>query len=204
MDNKAKINSSKEGVKSQREVLLKITFLNIGLSVMLFIGGIVADSSGLLANALDNGSDAVTYAISYYAATRSQKWKAVAAMITGFMLLILAGGVVFDAGRRFIEGSEPTGPIMMGIAILSTAINMLCIKLLRKYRHDEVNLRASWTMSINDFVSNFGIIIAGLFVLIFKNNWPDLLVAFAIAGVAIYGSIITFRDSYRTTYSRER
>ncbi|MBN9409197.1 MAG: cation transporter, partial [Burkholderiales bacterium] len=77
----------------QKRVLLQVLGLNVGLSALLLAGGLLADSSGLLANALDNGSDALTYAISYLAVTRTAIWKARAARITAVMLLVLAVGV---------------------------------------------------------------------------------------------------------------
>lgn len=179
---------------AQRRALLKVLLLNAGLAIALFISGLFADSSALLANALDNASDAMTYVVSYFAVTRSQRWKSSAATFTGVMLLLLAIGVTIDAIRRFMIGSEPLGGVMLVMAFGAIIVNTLSIKLLRKHRSEDVNLRAAWTMSINDFVSNFGIIIAGGLVFLFQSNWPDLVVALAIAAVATYGGIKTLLD----------
>lgn len=181
---------------AQRRVLLQILVLNVGLSAGLFAGGLLADSSGLIANALDNASDAMAYLVSYLAVTRSQRWKSLAAAFTGVMLLVLAVGVMLDGVRRFISGSEPLGTVMVTLALIAIAINALSIKLLRTHRREDVNLRAAWTMSINDFVSNFGIIIAGGLVTLLGRNWPDLAVAFGIVAIATYGGIKTLRDAF--------
>jgi cobalt-zinc-cadmium efflux system protein len=180
---------------AQRRALLQVLLLNAGLSVALLIGGLMADSSGLIANALDNTSDAMAYTVSYFAVTRSNRWKTFAATITGVMLFVLAAGVTVDAVRRFIVGSEPIGITMVVMALVAAAINALCITLLCKCRSSDVNMRAAWTMSINDFVSNFGIIIAGTLVSLVGSNWPDLAIALLIAAVALYGGIKTFRDA---------
>lgn len=182
----------------QRRTLLRVLLLNVLLFIGLFIAGISADSSGLLANALDNLSDAVAYAVSYFAVTRSDRWKAAAASITGVMLLVLAVGVTLDAFRRFAYGSEPLGPLMMIAALAATAINLWCIVLLRRQHAEDVNMRAAWTMSINDFASNFGILMAGSLVLFLGSNWPDLAVGLLIAGVAVYGAIKTLTDARRS------
>ena len=183
---------------AQRKVLLWVLVLNAGLGVTLLIGGLASDSSSLIANSLDNFSDAVAYAVSFLAVTRGARWKAAAAAITGVMLLLLAGGVIVDALRRFVSGSEPLGMSMMMLAAVAVAINVLCVKLLRSHRGEDVNLRAAWTMSLNDFVSNFGIFAAGGLVLVVGSNWPDLAVAFCIALVAVYGGISTLRDAAQT------
>ncbi len=114
------------------------------------------------------------------------------------MLLVLAVGVTFDAWRRYVNGSDPLGPGMIVLALAATAINAWSLKLLRRFSNQDVNLRAAWTMSINDFVSNIGIFVAGGLVMVFGGNWPDLVVALLIAAIAIYGSFKTFRDSSRT------
>lgn len=180
--------------EAQRRALLQVFLLNAGLAIALFTGGIIADSSALLANALDNASDAMTYIVSYFAVTRSQRWKSSAATLTAVMLFLLAIGVSIDAIRRFMTGSEPLGVLMLAMAMGAIIINALSIKLLRKHRRGDVNLRAAWTMSINDFVSNFGIIVAGSLVFLFQSNWPDLVVALAIAAVATYGGAKTLLD----------
>lgn len=182
----------------QRKVLLWVLLLNAGLAIGLLTGGLAADSSSLIANALDNASDAVAYAVSFFAVTRGARWKAVAAAITGVMLLVLAIGVAVDAVMRFWAGSEPLGMTMLVLAIIAAAINYGCIKLLRSHRREDVNLRAAWTMSVNDFVSNFGIFVAGGLVLVLGANWPDLAVALCIAAMAACGGIDTLRDAARS------
>ncbi|KRB67957.1 cation transporter [Noviherbaspirillum sp. Root189] len=189
---------------AERHVLLRVLLLNAGLATALLAGGLFADSSGLLANALDNTSDALTYAVSYFAVSRSQRWKSRAATITGVMLLVLAFGVTADAIRRFINGSDPSGYLMMIMALAAAAINAWCIKLLKAFRREEVNLRAAWTMSLNDFASNFGIVVAGILVHLVGNNWPDLTIALVIAAVALYGGIKTLRDASRNREESEQ
>jgi len=180
---------------AQRGALLKVLVINAALALALFTAGQFADSSALMANALDNLSDALTYAVSYFAVTRSQRWKAGAAAITGVMLLILAVGVLADAWRRFEVGSSPIGPTMIVMAFVAVGLNYWCIRILRSHRSDDVNLRAAWTMSLNDFASNLGILLAGVAVAWSGSRLPDLLVAAAIALMAAYGGVKTLKDA---------
>ena len=57
----------------QRRILAQVLVLNVLLSASLFASGIYADSSGLMANALDNASDSAVYAISYMAVGHSPR-----------------------------------------------------------------------------------------------------------------------------------
>jgi Co/Zn/Cd efflux system component len=59
-----------------------------------------------------------------------------------------------------------------------------------------VNLRAATTFSFNDFISNGGIIVAGIAVQVTGANWPDLVVGAAVACVALYGAIDILRDAH--------
>lgn len=186
---------------AQRRTLLQVLLLNAGLAAGLMIAGLSADSSALIANALDNASDAVVYGISYYAVSRPQRWKTTAALVSGVLLLILAVSVAIDVIRRFTTGTEPLSSVMIVMAFIATAVNALCVKLLASDHRGDVNLRAAWTFSINDFVSNLGILIAGALVFLVGQSWPDLVIGFAIAAVAAYGGIKILRDAIRSRSS---
>lgn len=180
---------------AQRRVLLQVLCLNAGLAVILMAGGLLADSSGLLANALDNTSDALTYAVSIAAVSRSLLWKTRAANVTGVMLLVLAVGVTIDAFRRYRTGSEPLGMTMVMLAVVATVVNLISLRLLQRFQKQDVNLRAAWTMSTNDFVSNAGILVAGALVAYTGSNLPDLAIGLFVAAIAVHGTVKTFRDT---------
>lgn len=181
-----------------RRVLLLVLALNVLLVVGLAIAGIIGDSSGLIANALDNASDSVVYAISVFALGRGARWKVGAARVSGVLLLLFAGGVLFDAWRRYTTGAEPVGPMMIGLGVVSAAINLLCVRLLRGVTTDDVNIRAATTFSANDAVSNVGIVVAGILVAWTGGMWPDLVVGVAVALVAVWGGIEILRDARRS------
>ena len=58
----------------QRKTLLIVLILNALLFAVLGVGGLIADSSALVANAVDNGSDAAVYLISFLAVGRAARW----------------------------------------------------------------------------------------------------------------------------------
>jgi cobalt-zinc-cadmium efflux system protein len=181
----------------QRTVLWQVLGLNVLLSAVLVAGGVASDSSGLIANALDNGSDSAVYAISLFAVGRRPRWKRRAAVASGVLLLLFGAGVVVDALRRLAAGSEPIGPAMMALALVSAAVNLLCLRLLRRLHGADVNLRAAETFSANDFVSSAGILVAGGLVAWTGSQWPDLIVGLAVAAVAAKGGIEILRDARR-------
>ena len=184
------------GSPEKRKTLWVVLWLNVAIAVGFFAVGYFADSNALLANGLDNSSDAIVYALSLLALTRSRTWKRGAARFSGIMLLIFSAGVIFDAYRRFVEGSDPGGMLMMAMAFVAGLVNLYCLRLLQKMENKDVNMRAATTFSFNDFISNGGIIIAGIVVLITGANWPDLVVGIAVACIALYGGVQILRDTH--------
>jgi cobalt-zinc-cadmium efflux system protein len=181
--------------RRQRRTLLTVLGLNAGLAAALGIGGVSADSSALLANALDNASDAAVYLISFLAIGRAGTWKRGAARASGIMLLVFAAGVLVDAVRRVITGTEPIGPTMMALALVAAVVNLICLQLIRRQHSGDVNMKAAETFSFNDFASNGGILVAGGLVLWLDQAWPDLVVGVLVAAIAIKGGVEILREA---------
>ena len=178
----------------QKSILRQVLLWNLGLFVGLGIAGWVADSSALMANAVDNASDAAVYLISYLAIDRQPAWKRWAAMLSGVMLLLFACFVLADVVRRWLGDVEPVGMTMMVLALVAAGINLWCLVLIRRVRSNDVNMQAAETFSFNDFISNGGVLVAGGLVLWIGSPWPDLVAGALIALVAIVGGIRILRS----------
>lgn len=179
----------------QRKVLWIVLVLNVILVASLTVTGIMADSSGLIANAIDNASDVAVYAISLFAIGRPPRFKRIAATVSGIVLLLLAPGVLVEAVRRFVTGSEPIGSTMMIMAAIAAIINFVCVKLLAGLEEKDVNLRAAETFSVNDFVSNGGVLVAGILVSWTGQYWPDLVVTLGVVVIVGKGGFEILRDA---------
>ncbi|WP_293463566.1 cation transporter [Phenylobacterium sp.] len=181
--------------QAQRRTLLVVLILNALLFVGLGVGGLLADSSALIANAADNASDSLVYLLSFLAVGRGVHWKRRAARLSGILLLVFAGLVILDVGRRWLFGAEPFGVTMMAMALVAAAINLLCLILIRRAQSDDVNMRAAETFSFNDFASNGGILVAGGLVMWLDQAWPDLVVGVIVAFIAVKGGLEILKDA---------
>lgn len=92
-----------------KRVLRQVMLWNLGLLAGLGAAGWMADSSALMANAIDNGSDAAVYLLSYMAVDRASAWKRRAATLSGVMLLLFACFVLADVVRRWLYAPSPWG-----------------------------------------------------------------------------------------------
>ena len=191
------------GSPEKRKTLWVVLWLNVAIAIGFFAVGYFADSNALLANGLDNSSDAIVYALSLLALARSRIWQRGAARFSGVMLLVFAAGVIADAVRRFVEGSEPGGFMMLAMAAVAAVVNLICLRMLQRTEDKDVSMRAATTFSFNDFIANGGIIIAGIVVMLTGANWPDLVVGVAVACIAVYGGIQILRDAHMDIHDEE-
>lgn len=186
---------SDRSATTERHTLWIVLILNAGISAAFFLIGLASDSSALIANGVDNLSDALVYLLSLIALSRGAVWKTRVAKVSGTMLLLFAIGILVDVGRRYLYGSEPIGSAMMAMSAIAAAVNYICLRLLQRLEKPDVALRAATTFSFNDFISNGGILVAGGLVLWLGGNWPDLIVGVLTAFVAIKGGIEILKDA---------
>lgn len=170
--------------------------LGINFTQVLVAGavGILADSAGLLGAALDNLGDAAVYAVSLYAVGRTVIAKALAAKLSGILLIVLAFGLLVEVLRRFFTGAEPIGFAMIVTALANAATNVVCLRLLRAHRAHGVHFKASWIFTTNDMLANAGIVLSGLLVMLLKSPLPDLLIGVMVVGIVLKGGWEILRE----------
>ena len=184
-------------VKSEQErrVLQIALGLNATMAVIGGLAGWVAQSTGLLADALDMLSDATAYAIALLAIGRSALFKIRAATLSGGILLVLGVAVLFEVGRRAIYGAEPLSEWMIGTAVLSLVVNLTVLRLLAPMKSGEVHLRATWLFTRADVVANLGVILAGLLILWLGVPYPDYVIGTLIGLYVIKEAVEILRDA---------
>lgn len=167
--------------ENERKTLRVALALNAAMFVVGIVAGLWAQSSGLMADALDMLTDATAYGLGLMAVTRGMRFKQYSARWTGATLMLLSAGIVADVIRRFLFGSDPLGAAMVEFSLLSLCVNVTVLRMLAPYREGEVNMRASWICTRADVVSNFGVLASGLVVLASGWRYADLVVGLAIS-----------------------
>ena len=165
----------------------------LGLNATMFVvgvtAGLIAGSSGLIADGLDMLADATAYGIALAAVSRSVRFKANAARASGFVLLALGLGVLADAGRRALFGDQPEGWVMVSVASIALIVNSTVLRMLSRQRDPEVHIRATVIFTRVDVIANIAVIIAGLIVIATGFRFVDLLVGAAIGAYIIKESL---------------
>lgn len=180
---------------AQRKALRWLLAINATMFIVEMVTGLLAHSTALLADSLDMLADATVYGISLAVVGGSKRGKVRAALMSGIFQVTLAGLVLVDVVRRFVQGSDPESFWMMGIGAIALLANVCSLLLISKHRQGEVHMRASWIFSRNDVIANLGVIVAGILVHLFNSRLPDLIMGLLITGLVLRGGIDIIRDA---------
>lgn len=181
--------------EAERRILRLALGLNATMFVVGIIAGLIVQSMGLVADSLDMLGDACAYGIALMACTRSARFKAAAAHWNGSLLVVLAIGVLAGVVWRLTMGSHPEGAWMMSIAFVSLVVNATVLRLLARFQHGEVHLRAIWLCTRADVIANLAVITSGLLVLLLHNPVPDLVIGAAIAFYVLKEALGILREA---------
>lgn len=179
--------------RAESRVLKQLLAINAVMFVAELSVGLLAQSTGLVADSLDMSADALVYGLALRAVGRTGALQRRTARISGWLQLLLALGALGEVARRTAQGSEPIESMMIGGALIALVANVTCVALLAKHRDGGVHLKASWIFSTNDALANLGVVLAGVLVALTGQAWPDLLVGTAVGGLVLWGAVRILR-----------
>jgi len=167
----------------QRRLLWVVLGINGAMFLVELIAGITASSTALLADSVDMLGDAIVYGVSLYVVARGAVWQARVARLKGLIMAAFGVGVLAQVVTKLLHGLHPNADTMGVVGSLALGANTVCLVMLWRRRHDDVNMRSAWMCSLNDVAGNAGVIVAGAAVALTASGWPDILVGLMIAGM---------------------
>ena len=180
-----------------RRALWVVVVLNAGYGVVEMVGGFLAGSQALKADALDFLGDGLITMLGLIAIGWRPVWRARAALLQGLFLGALGLGVLATTAYRFLGQQQPeatTMGIMGGVALV---VNVAAAAVLIPHRGGDANVRAVWLFSRNDAIGNLAVVVAAGLVAWTGTAWPDLVVAAVIAALFLQSSWAILRDAMR-------
>jgi len=182
-------------VKRQSATLKIVLLINAVMFVVEIAAGLLANSTSLLSDSLDNLGDALTYGLSLYAVDRGIRSKAKVAMFKGVLILSAGLFVLGQVGYRLVNPVVPTYETMGLVSVLALIANGTCLWLLWKHREEDVNMSSVWECSRNDIASNLSVFVAAAGVWATGSGWPDVLIALALAAMFLLSAIKVFKNA---------
>jgi cation diffusion facilitator family transporter len=172
-----------------RRALWIVVVLNLGFGVAEVIGGFLAGSQALKADALDFIGDGSITFVGLLALGWAEQTRARVALAQGWFLAVLGVGVIAMAIWRALNAVPPEADLMGGIGVAALGVNITAALTLRRFREvANANARAIWLFSRNDALANVAVIIAAGLVAWLNSAWPDLIVAGIIAGLFLHSA----------------
>jgi cobalt-zinc-cadmium efflux system protein len=175
-----------------------VTVLNITITLAEFIGGLLSGSLALLSDSLHNLSDSVAISMSYVASRVArrpknsrktfgyQRAEILAAFINAIALMAISAFLIFEAIRRWQRPETINGNLMMIVAVVGLVANLVCVFLLEKDSHDNLNIKSSYLHLLGDTVSSVGVVLGGLAIKLWGILWIDPLVTLLISGYILF------------------
>ena len=171
-----------------RRALWIVVALNAGYGVVEIVGGFLADSQALKADALDFLGDGAITLLGLLAIAWSLAWRARAALIQGIFLGVLGLGVLANTAYRVLVEGQPAAELMGLFGAVAVVINVTAALVLLPHREGDSNVRAVWLFSRNDALGNVAVVIAAGLVALTGTRWPDLVVAAVVAALFLQSS----------------
>lgn len=173
----------------QRGTLRIVLGVNAIMFLVIAVAALYGKSTALLADSLDNLGDALTYGFSLYAVSRGAAVKAKVALFKGGLIFLAACAVAIQVVYRIFVPGVPIFEVMGAFSLLGLVANSLCLYLLWRHRHEDVNMSSVWECSRNDIASNLSVFVAAGVVWLTGSGWPDILVALGLVWLLIRSSI---------------
>ncbi len=166
-----------------QRLLWAVILINGTMFVIEMWGGHAAGSRALEADALDFLGDSLTYGLSLWAIGRAATVRARAAIFKGISLLLMGLYVFAKTIFEVFYLGLPRAELMGGIGALAFIANVVSVLLLVRYKDGDANVRSVWLCSRNDAIGNLIVIAAAGSVWASASGWPDVIVAFVMAGL---------------------
>jgi Co/Zn/Cd efflux system component len=173
----------------QRGTLQIVLGINAVMFLVIVAAALYGRSTALLADSVDNLGDALTYALSLYAVSRGAVAKARVALFKGGLIFLAACAVAAQIVYRLLVPSVPVFEVMGAFSLLGLAANSVCLYLLWRHRHEDVNMSSVWECSRNDIASNLSVFVAAGAVWVSGSGWPDIVVALGLLLLFLRSSI---------------
>lgn len=173
----------------QRGTLLIVLAINAVMFLVIVVAAFYGKSTALLADSLDNFGDALTYGLSLYAVSRGGAVKAKVALFKGGLIFLAAMVVAGQLIYRLLVPSLPIFEVMGAFSLLGLAGNSLCLFLLWRHRHEDVNMSSVWECSRNDIASNLSVFVAAAAVWLTDSGWPDMVVALSLVWLLLRSAL---------------
>jgi cobalt-zinc-cadmium efflux system protein len=197
-------NHSSQGNKLKYGLILSSFIL-----IAEIMGGLFSNSLALLSDAGHVFVDIIALGLSWYGVRQAlrpsdkrmtfgyHRVGVIVAIVNAVAIVIIAAVILFEAYNRFQRPPEIKSTIMMSVAFIGLAANLLVTWWLRKDQHFNINIRSAFWHAAGDALASVGVIIGGFIILLTGQMWVDPLISVLISLIIVGAAWSIFREALR-------
>lgn len=181
--------------------------LNLGFVGVEWTAGVIAQSLALMADATHNLGDVLGLVLAWGASVLARRRPSerytyglrgssiLAALANAVILLLVTGGLAWEAMQRFDAPRPVEGGLMMAVAAVGVAVNGITAWLFAAGGKEDLNLRGAYMHMAADAAVSLGVVVAGALVMATGWGWLDPAVTLVVVAVIAAGTWGLLRDS---------
>jgi cobalt-zinc-cadmium efflux system protein len=189
----------------------KLTFavvINVLLTIVQVVGGVLSGSLSLIADALHNLSDAGAIVIAIFARKISakkadenmtfgyQRAEIIGTLINSFTLIIVGLYLIYEAISKYFNPTEIDGWLVIWIASIALVIDIAtAILTYMSGAKTSMNLRAAFIHNVSDALASVAVIVAGVLIILYQWYFVDVLATILISVYVLYhGGLLSMQS----------
>ena len=174
--------------------------LNAAFVVLDVVFGVLGHSVALLADAGHNLSDALGLGVAWAAVILAKRrptrrftyglggTSILAALFNAVFLLVVTGGLTWEAVQRFLAPEPVAGKTVMIVAACGIVLNGVCAWLFSSGSKGDLNVRGAFLHMAADALVSVGVVVGGFIILFTGWQWVDPVMTLAINAVIVAGT----------------
>lgn len=171
--------------------------VNLALTAAQIVGGLLADSTALIADGVHNLSDALALVLAFGARRLARRaatpdfsfgWgraEIVAAFVNYLALIAVSVWLAIEALGRLADPPQVAGGLVMALAGFALIVDLGTAALVWRLSRDSVNIRAAFLHNLADAGVSVAVILGGALIWTFGWNLADPILTLAISAVIL-------------------
>ena len=184
---------------NQRRLLVALSITGL-MTIVELAGGLISNSLALIGDAGHMFTDTLALGLSLFALNLTKRpasqtktygyYRAeiLAALINGTILVLVSAYIFYEAYHRFVEPPEVRGSLMLTVAVIGLAANVVGISILRSASRGNLNVKGAFLHMWSDTVSSVGVIAAGIIILLTGRTIADPIISIIIGLLILRGA----------------
>lgn len=182
--------------------------LNTSFVLIEFMGGFIANSVALMADAGHNLSDVLGLILAWVASLvacrqpssrKTYGWRKLsilAAFLNAVSLLLVTGGIAWEALERLFYPGDVQSNTIIWIAAIGVVVNTGTALMFLSGRRNDINIKAVFSHMIADAMVSLGVVLAGIGILLTRWSWLDPAFSLIISILIIVNTWELLKESF--------